>query len=52
MIRFWICPKKRKIRFWIPKYGFGFSQKRHPQKAHGKSFAAEAYGTFAKNTQK
>ena len=33
MIRFWICPKKRKIRFWIPKYGFGFSQKRHPQKA-------------------
>ena len=33
MIRFRICPKKRKIRFWIPKYGFGFSQKRHPQKA-------------------
>ena len=28
MIRLWICPKKRKFRFWIRKYGFGFS----PQK--------------------
>ena len=28
MIRLWICPKKPKIRFWIRKYGFGFSQKK------------------------
>ena len=26
MIRFWICPKKREIRFWIRKSGLGFSQ--------------------------
>ena len=26
MIRFWICPEKRKIRFWIRKSGFGCSQ--------------------------
>ena len=24
MIRFWICPKTLKIRFWIRKSGFGF----------------------------
>ena len=30
MIRFWICPKRRKIRFWIRKSGFGFSQKNAP----------------------
>ena len=30
MIRLWICPKKRKIRFWIRKYGFGFFQKNAP----------------------
>ena len=24
MIRFWIYPKKLKIRFWIRKSGFGF----------------------------
>ena len=26
MIRFWICPEKRKIRFSIRKSGFGCSQ--------------------------
>ena len=33
MIRFWISPKKRKIRFWIQESVFGFSQKKktHPQ---------------------
>ena len=31
MIRFWICPKKRKIQFWIRNSGFGFSQKTYPQ---------------------
>ena len=31
MIRFWICPKKRKIRFWIPNSRFGFSKKTHPK---------------------
>ena len=32
MIRFWICPKKRKIRVWIRKSRFGFSQeKRTPR---------------------
>ena len=30
MILFWICPQKWKIRFWIRKSGFGFSQKTHP----------------------
>ena len=30
MIRLWICPKKRKIRFWIRKSGFGFSRKNAP----------------------
>ena len=31
IIRYWICPKKRKIRFWIRKSGFGFSQKNPPK---------------------
>ena len=31
MIRFWICPKIRKIQFWIRKSGFGFSQKNAPK---------------------
>ena len=30
MIRFWIFPKKRQIRFWIRKSGFGFSKKNAP----------------------
>ena len=31
MIRFWICPQKRQIRFWIRKSRFGFSPKKtHP----------------------
>ena len=30
MIRFWICPPKRKIRFWIRKFGFGFSPQKGP----------------------
>ena len=28
MIRFWICPKKRKIQFWIRKSWFWFSPKK------------------------
>ena len=36
MIRFWICPKKRKIRLWIRKSGFGFSQKKTSLR-HGKT---------------
>ena len=30
MIRFWICPKTLKIRFWIRKSVFGFSRKNAP----------------------
>ena len=30
MIRFWICPKTLKIRFWIRKSVFGFSRKKAP----------------------
>ena len=30
MIRFWICPQKCKIRFWIRKSEFRFSQKTAP----------------------
>ena len=30
MIRFWIYPKKREIRFWIRIYGFGLSPKNAP----------------------
>ena len=30
MIRFWISPKKRKIRFWIQESVSGFSQKNAP----------------------
>ena len=30
MICFWICPTKRKIRFWIPKSGFVLSTKNAP----------------------
>ena len=33
MIRFWICLKKRKIRFWISKSGFGFSPKNAPSES-------------------
>ena len=33
MICFWICPKKRKMRFWISKSGFGFSQKNAPSES-------------------
>ena len=32
MIRFWICPKRRKIQFWIRKSWFWFP----PQKTHTK----------------
>ena len=32
MIHFWISPKKRKIRFWIQKSGFGFPPPPPPQK--------------------
>ena len=45
MIRFWICPKKRKIQFWIRKSWIWFS----PKKTHSKyrrfreeSFAAHS----------
>ena len=31
MICFWICPKTRKIPFWIQKSGFGFPRKTHPE---------------------
>ena len=30
MIRFWISPKKRKIRVWIQESVFGFSHKNTP----------------------
>ena len=33
MIRVWICPQKSKIRFWIRKSRFGFSQKKYPKSA-------------------
>ena len=36
MIRFWICPKTLKIRFWIRKSGFGFGNPYldFPEKTH------------------
>ena len=43
MIRFWICPQKCKIRFWIPNSGFGFSQKKLTLNQQESNFARAAY---------
>ena len=43
MIRFWICPQKCKIRFWIPNSGFGFSQKKRTLNQQESNFARAAY---------
>ena len=46
MIGFWICPKRRKIQFWIRKSWFWFS----PQKVHTK-YRRFREGSFAAHSQ-
>ena len=44
MIRFWICPKKRKMRFFgFGHHGFGFSQENAPSVISRKCTPREGY---------